>query len=176
MKTLLLALLLVALPGMVWSQTVGGSLGPWYKGADGPDNSPAGNTISAVRPGNVAFFDLNTATADSNSVGLDISACGSISFDFNEDEDGTTAGATVYLRQSAERQTEVTCDVAGNSVIVSVDVNGDGTVTSADEQTLTGAIGRRGFSGLKVGQPYVCVDVVANAGFIDARATLTCHP
>ncbi len=101
----------------------------------------------------VAYYNFTAAT---NSDVLGIWMCDSVSIDFNADEDGTTAGSTAYVREcSSDTASETICP------IVSVDINGDGTITAADEQTLTGAINRRGFRGLKSAKPYIFIDMEA---------------
>ncbi len=150
------------LAGPVWAQN-------WHVNPDGASAAPVRTTSDVTKNAPVAYFDFEDTT---DSVVLRVADCDSISVNFNSDEDGTNTGAEVYIRQCEEGGTVS----ANHCSLVAVDINGDGQITAADEQTLTGAVGRRGFRGLKLGVPYIYVDINANpATADDARVTVTCE-
>lgn len=162
MKILLLIALLVAVPALGWDSSPDQSI-----------HTTRINTTSggSVPPGSARFWDFNTTT---DSGYLDVSMCGSISWYFDPDENGTATGATVLLRESTEPHS--TCAAGAPATILTCDQNGDGTLTAADEAAWTGAVGLRGCRNVKPSASVVCVDVQANGTPDGARVQITCNP
>ena len=127
----------------------------------------AGGTCADMTPGRTCYFDF-TGTTD--SVVLGIEKCSTVSFAFNPNEDGTSTGATVYIRSCSENSVS-----ANHCSIVAVDVNGDGMIDGSDEQTLNGTTGRRGMAQVPIADPYVYTDISVNGSSDDGRVTAICH-
>lgn len=145
--------------------------------ADSPNwfRTPNGtSTITVLRPPtdsdptrleHLAYFENDDATTD--SVTIDTSRCGSVTFLFDPDEDGSNTGAEVYLH-CADGHGAGTIDTQSRHVMP--DTDGDGL---GNDVTYTGTTNER--SGIRFACPLTSVETSANAGTDEFRATLQCH-